>query len=283
MKRLGTVQDISCLGKCSITVALPVLAAMGIECALLPTALLSTHTGFPGNTYRDLTEELLPIARHWRELGVELHGISTGYLANAAQCQMAEEISALFPGAPLFVDPVMGDHGRLYRGLSPELPRAMGRLCARAAVILPNLTEAALLTGRPYPEVREEARWGAVLEDLLALGCGSVVLTGLEREGQIGVAVAIRGQAPTFRFAPRVPKTFHGTGDIFSAVTVGEFLRGAPLEEAAQSAADFVAACLRAADPSREPYGVPFEACLPMLWEKQQRGGGERPKNFPRG
>lgn len=267
MKRLATVQDLSCLGKCSLTVALPVISAMGIECAVLPTAVLSTHTGFPGNTCLDLSGELLPMARHWHSLGVHLDGISTGYLANAAQCDQVAELLSLFPGVPLFVDPVMGDNGKLYRGMAPEFPRAMARLCARASVILPNLTEAALLIGRPYPNSPDQGQLEAILEELLALGCDSVVLTGLEQGDLIGVAVQTRGQAPAFHFAPRVPKSFHGTGDIFSAVTVGSLLRGFGLSAAAQAAASFVATCLQAADPTQEPYGVPFETCLPLLWK----------------
>lgn len=265
MKRLATVQDLSCLGKCSLTVALPVISAMGIECAVLPTAVLSTHTGFPGNTCLDLSGELLPMARHWHSLGVHLDGISTGYLANAAQCDQVAELLSLFPGVPLFVDPVMGDNGKLYRGMAPEFPRAMGALCARAAVIVPNLTEACLLTGRAYNPRPTRGECQSLLSALLDLGCGSVVLTGIPGDGKIGVAVQTRGEGPIFRFAPKIPWSFHGTGDIFSAVTVGSLLQGLPLEEAAIRAAQFVAACLTAADPAKEPFGVPFETCLSLL------------------
>ena len=168
MKRIASIQDISCLGRCSLTVALPVISAMGVECAIVPTAVLSAHTAFPGFVSRDLTDQLPAIAAHWRQQRVHFDALYTGYIASVPQVQQVLDFfdAVKSPGTLLIVDPAMADHGKLYAGFGDDFPAAMARVVARADVALPNITEACLLTGTPY---REDVDEGFAIEDLLAL------------------------------------------------------------------------------------------------------------------
>lgn len=172
MKRVVSIQDISCLGRCSLTVALPVISAMGVECAIVPTAVLSTHTAFPGFTCKDLTDQLTPIARHWRSQGVTFDAISTGYIASAPQARQVLDFVASIrsPETLLVVDPAMADHGKLYAGFDDDFPKAMAQVVAQADVALPNLTEACLLTGTPYREDMDEPFARELLQKVASLG-----------------------------------------------------------------------------------------------------------------
>ena len=152
MKRAVTIQDLSCFGKCSVTVALPLISAMGVECAVIPTAVLSTHTGgFTGWTFRDLSEDIPKIAAHWKTQGLKFDGVYTGYLGSPEQAQMIEDFIDEFKPGLIFVDPAMADNGKLYPGFTPEFALEMGKLCGKADVIVPNLTEACFMLGLPYP------------------------------------------------------------------------------------------------------------------------------------
>lgn len=258
MSRIVTVQDLSCLGRCSLTLALPVISAMGVECAVLPTALLSTHTGYPGNTYLDLTQEAGRIAAHWQSLGIQTDGIYTGYLAGEAQCRLAMNVIRQFPGAKVLVDPAMGDHGRLYRGLGLEQPQAMAALCSLADIITPNVTEAALLTGLPYTPQPTPDQCRQLLEGLLALGAKDAVITGVPRGAEIGFV----GRDFSW-FGPRQPWDCHGAGDLFAAVLAGGIMGGLALEPAAALGAWFVGRCLAGGPFSAG--GIAFEPHLPEL------------------
>ena len=158
MKRIASIQDISCLGRCSLTVALPVISAMGVECAIVPTAVLSAHTAFPGFVSRDLTDQLPAIAAHWRQQNVHFDALYTGYIASVPQVQQVLDFfdAVKSPDTLLIVDPAMADHGKLYAGFGDDFPAAMARVVARADVALPNITEACLLTGTPYREDVDE-------------------------------------------------------------------------------------------------------------------------------
>lgn len=277
MKRVASIQDISCLGRCSLTVALPVLAVMGVECAVIPTAVLSTHTIFPDFTCRDLTDELLPIARHWRSQGVHLDAISSGYLASPAQTEAVCRVFDLLRAEDtlIAVDPAMADHGRLYKPFAPDFPEYMKKVCARADVLLPNLTEACLLTGTAYREDPDEAFIRELLKKLSDLA-PRVVLTGVSfDETHLGAMTYDResGQYYTY-FNERVPASFHGTGDIFTATVVGGMMQGRSLEQAVRLAVDFTLECIRCtrADPTAAWYGVEFEKALP--WLAGQNMGG---------
>lgn len=271
MKRIVTIQDISCIGKCSLTVALPIISAMGVEAAVIPTAVLSTHTMFSGFTFADLTDQISPIAAHWKKEGFTFDAIYTGYLGSFEQIRLSAALMADFKKSDtrIFVDPVMADNGTLYAGFDLKFANEMKQLCARADVIMPNLTEAALLTDTPWQENPDEAFLTALLDKLTALGPECAVLTGYSpAPDQIGVIAKEASTGAIFRYTTKKqPKNYHGTGDIFASTLVGGMMNGLSLEQAAKTACDFTAECIRLtiANPDSRTYGVDFETALPML------------------
>lgn len=271
MKRIVTIQDISCVGKCSLTVALPVISACGIECAVVPTAVLSTHTAFRGYTFHDLTGEMAPIAAHWRQEGFRFDAIYTGYLGSREQIDFVLGYFRDFGHRDnlTVVDPVMADNGRLYAGFSPDFPGEMARLVAQADVIVPNLTEASLLLGIPYRADPTEEELHGMLRALAGLGAKNVVLTGVSlRPGELGAMGYESGSDRFFYHASEhLPVSFHGTGDVFASALVGALTRGLTLSGAVGVAVDFTVECLRATlrDPEHVLYGVNFETALPYL------------------
>ena len=272
MKRIATIQDISCLGKCSLTVALPLISAMGVEACVVPTAVLSTHTMFSGYTFRDLTEDMPAIADHWQAEGFRFDAIYTGYLGSQQQLDIVADYFDRFgrDSCLKIVDPVMGDNGLLYAGFTPEFAREMGKLCGKADVIMPNMTEAAFMLDIPYvASGYSEDYIRDLLKKLTDLGAGTAVLTGVSfEEGKIGIMSYDRA-ADRYEsyFHNRVDASFHGTGDIFASVVTGALMRGRSLQQALQLAADYTAECIRitAADPEGIRYGVYFEALIPQL------------------
>ena len=274
-KRVLAIHDLSGVGKCSLTAILPVLSAAGLECAALPTAVLSTHTGGFGEVVcQDLTDGMLPSARHWLREGVGFDALYSGYLASREQLGIVREIFRMFragqEGGPLtLVDPVMGDNGRLYRLYTPEMAREMAGLCACADVIVPNLTEAAILLGREYrPAVsREEAV--ELLHALSRLGPRRVVLTGVGFSADRLGAACYDADTGREGFAAErtVPGHFYGTGDLFSSVLLAGLLHSKGLEAAMRAAVEFTAESIRrTVDRGMEPrYGVCFEPGLPGL------------------
>lgn len=273
--RIAAIQDISGFGRCSMTVVLPVLAAMGGQCCPLPTAYLSAHTAFPASekaTFLDMTGQMAGTASHWAELGVTFDAIYSGFLGSEGQIDLIEDFYRRFRTREtlILVDPVMGDHGKPYRTYTPEMCRRMGQLAAQADVITPNLTEAALLLGEAYENLPGDEqgirRW---LERLSMDGRRSVVLTGVSLEpGQIGAGFFDRAAGCTgFAMAHQEPEHFPGTGDLFASVVLGSLLRGESLERAAQRGADFVQRCvaytLELGTPVLE--GVQFEPLLREL------------------
>ena len=273
--RIAAIQDISGFGRCSMTVVLPVLAAMGSQCCPLPTAYLSAHTAFPPSehaTFLDMTGQMAGTAAHWAELGVGFDAIYSGFLGSAGQIALIEDFYRRFRGADtlVLVDPVMGDHGRPYRTYTPDMCARMGELAARADVITPNLTEAALLLGEPYEAVPgEEAGLRRWLERLSLDGKRSVVLTGVSlAPGQVGAGWFDRTDGSMgFPAAREEPAHFPGTGDLFASVLLGALLRGEGLGAASKRAVDFVQRCaahtLALGTPVLE--GVQFEPLLGEL------------------
>lgn len=263
MKQILSVQDLSCVGKCSLTVALPVISAMGCTCSVLPTAILSTHTAFPKPHIRSLTEDMDGICRHWQEIGVNFDTISVGYLSDPAQVAQVVQVLDTFPAA-LVLDPVMGDHGKLYSGITPEHIQAMKKLIRRSDVLLPNITEAAFLTGLPYEDTTDTEYYRELLTGLTKLGAKSVVLTGVSLEtGKTGFMLS----DGTVYQAEKLPGNFHGTGDLFAAVFTGAYASGRE-QQAATLAARFVERVI-VATKTPTPFGVDFESQLPWLWEQQ--------------
>lgn len=265
-KRILTIQDISCVGQCSMTVAMPILSACGHETCILPTALLSTHTGgFGKPAVFHLDGAMDALWRHWKDLGITFDAILTGYLGSVAAVETAMEIIAqmLAPGGIAIVDPAMADHGRLYSGLSAEYANAMERLCRRADVLLPNITEAAMLSGLPY---REELTEGYVTDLLDALGHKCVVLTGVGFRPEETGCMVREGQRQVYLPHPRVSKSYHGTGDMFAASFTGALMQEKALEDAARIAAEFTRLAIEnTAQAPAHWYGVKFETALPEL------------------
>ena len=273
MKRILSVQDFSCIGKCSQSIALPVLSAMGIECVCLPTALLSSHTVFEGFFSRDLTEYFTAIASHWKQMDLRFHMFYSGYLGSVEQVDLVQRLMDDFPPVDglNFVDPVMADQGALYAGFSPEFPEKMRELCRRADIITPNITEACLLTGLPYRETQDEEYVLALLRELLSLGVKTAILTGIRTDTEhMGVAAMNADGSYSRHFTEYVPSVFHGTGDLFASTCVGALARGCSTSEAIALAADYVATTVKctANDPDARWYGVSFEKTLPYLMSR---------------
>ena len=267
MKRVLSVQDLSCLGKCSLSVALPVLSAMGCACTVLPTAVLSTHTAFPAPHYRSLTEDMLPAARHWKSVGAAFDGISVGYLADPRQTEAVEQILDLFDTRAV-IDPVMGDHGRLYQGITHSHVEAMQDLSCLASALLHNVTEAGLLAGLPYQQTTDGQYLRQLLERLCRRQTQAVIITGLTPSAEKTGFVGIQAEEGMFSYQTnRIPKNQHGTGDLFSAVFSGAYLLGKAPQDAAALAAAFVERVLESA-PEATPFGVQFEPHLPWLWSQ---------------
>ena len=271
-KRVLTVQDISCVGQCSLTVALPIISACGIETAILPSAVLSTHTGgFTGFTFRDLTEDIPGIAAHWEKEKISFDAIYTGYLGSKRQIDLVKDLFARLTaaGGLKIVDPAMADNGKLYYGFDEAFAAEMATLCGVADIVIPNITEAALMTGMPYMADGYDEQYIRELADrLLALGAGTVVLTGVSfAPDKLGVAVLAKGDAEiSYYFHERLAKSCHGTGDIYSSAFVGALMRGKTTTEAAKIAADFTLAGMKVTQTDETHwYGTKFEKVLPLL------------------
>ncbi len=270
MKRILSIQDLSCLGKCSQSIALPVLSCMGHECVCLPTALLSAHTVFPDFYFQELTAHFAPITEHWKKIGLEFHMLYTGYLGSEAQIRLVQKLIEDFPPKDglIFVDPVMADQGKLYAGFAPSFPEKMRALCRRADIITPNITEACLLTETEYRPRHEESYIRQLLEKLLTLGVKTAIITGIRTDTEhMGVAAMDADGSCSLHYTEYIPAVFHGTGDLFASTCVGALALGYNTGKAIALAADFVVKTVEhtARDESARWYGVNFEATLPYL------------------
>lgn len=274
MKRLVSIQDISCFGKCSLTAALPIVSAMGIETCVIPTAVLSTHTGtgFEGYTYRDLTSDIPAITAHWKKLNLRFDAICTGYLGSRNQVRIVLDFFDTFrtPECNIIVDPVMGDKGHYYNGFDDNFAHEMRLLCSKADVILPNLTEAALLLGEEYRgEGYDETYIKGLLQRLATLGSKNIILTGVSFDAKKQGVISYNSTTGEYHnyFNDNIPGYFHSTGDVFSATLAGALVKGFDLGHASQIAVDFTVDCIRhTLGHERDHwYGVMFEECLPDL------------------
>ena len=271
MKRILTIQDISCLGKCSLTVALPLLSAMGVETVILPTAVLSTHTMFSGFTCKDLSDQLVSITAHWKKEQITFDAIYTGYLGTEEEIETVKQIIRDFATEDtlVFVDPAMGDNGKLYPAFNEHYAQKNATLCGMADVIVPNITEACFMTGLPYREEYDEAYVRELLQALTALGCRTAILTGVSlKAGKTGAMGYDSTDGTYFMYQnDRIPTQYHGTGDIFSSVAVGALMRGLSREDAIRVAADYTARTIDVtrSNPQDPWYGVDFEATIPEL------------------
>ena len=271
-KRALAIHDISCIGRCSLTVALPILSAAGIETCALPTAVLSTQTGgMSGFTFHDLTDEIVPITNHWKALGQRFDVIYSGYLGSLSQAKLVDGIIRDFKrdGALVVVDPVMADNGEYYSLMTPEFTDEMRELCKNADIITPNLTEAAFLLGRPYYPHPSEKEVEELLRGLCALGAKKVVITGVSFEGNSLGAAAYDSETGeiSYAFTDRVNGIFHGTGDVFGSTLVASIMSGKKLSESIRIAMDFTyRAIIRTMAAGTDlRFGVRFEPELPSL------------------
>lgn len=269
MKSVLSVQDLSCVGRCSLTVALPVISAMGIRCSVLPTAVLSTHTGFPNPEVVSFTDRLEAFGSHWHSVGITFDAVTTGYLAGPDQAEAVLPLLRRYreQGSMIIVDPAMADHGKLYSRLGSAHIAAMAKLCERADVLLPNVTEAALLTDMPYEAKTEEAYLRQLSEKLLArYGAKAVIITGVTgKGGNIGFYGCDSKENFFSYYAPVIPRQCHGTGDLYAAVFTGSVLQGKSVYDSGVAAADFVRRCVAATD-TVSPHGVAFESQIPYLF-----------------
>lgn len=260
MPRAMLINDLSCIGKCSLSVALPIVSACGVEAVALPTVILSTHTGgFEGFAAREMTEEMRTFAAHWRSIGVKFDCIYTGFFGSVEQINLTEKLIHDFGGddTVVIVDPVLGDNGRLYPCFSDEYVEAMRRLTALADVITPNLTEAAILAGLPFDTAPETI--------LARLNVPNVIITGVRREGRIGYLSRFGGEKCEIS-TPYVPLALHGTGDVFASAFCGRLMADPQrdMQLALAAAADFCYGCVRET-VKRQPshwYGLSFEDML---------------------
>lgn len=271
MKRIVTIQDISCIGKCSLTVALPIISAMGVEAAVIPTAVLSTHTAFKGFTFRDLTSDISPITEHWKKENLGFDAIYTGYLGSFEQLELVSKFFDDFNTDEnmIIVDPVMGDFGKLYPGFTQKFADKMAELCGKADIIVPNMTEAAFMLGIEYKETYDEEYAKDILKKLCAKGAKKAVLTGINYvEGKIGV-MCYDSQKDSYYtyFRDRINASYHGTGDVFASTLTGALVKGYSFEDSLQIAVDYTVECIRATceDKDSRWYGVNFEETISYL------------------
>ncbi len=270
-KHVAAIHDISGMGKCSLTVALPILSAAGLRTSIMPTAVLSTHTGgFTDFTYHDLTEDLMPFAKHWKSLGVHFDALYSGFLGSFEQLELVSQIFTLLRSEDtlVMVDPVMADNGELYSVYSPDFPQGMAKLCAKAGIIVPNITEATLLLGEHYHAAPyKKAEIEKLLHALAKLGAPKVVLTGVDfGDGKLGAACYDQQtDAVSYAFNQKIEGYYHGTGDVFGSALLAGLMRNKTLAESTQLAVDFTVGSIKrthaAGDDVR--FGVDFEEELP--------------------
>ncbi len=272
-KRVVAIHDISCVGRCSLTVALPIISAAGLETSVVPTAILSTHTGgFEGYTYRDLTEDIDPISKHWQSLNLQVDALYSGFLGSFEQIDLVADLFKTFKkeNTLVMVDPVMADNGVLYAIYSPEMAKGMAKLCSQADLVVPNLTEAAFMLDEDYigegytPEYIENT-----LKKLGEMGPKKVVLTGVSFDPKLLGAASYDRETGTidYYFNQRVEGHFHGTGDVFGSSLLSALLNDFSLPEATEVAVDYTLKCIHhtvEANQDRK-YGPCFERAIPYL------------------
>lgn len=268
-KRILTIQDISCVGQCSLTVALPILSACGMETAILPSAILSTHTaGFSGYTVRDLTDDMPSICDHWVKENIKFDAIYTGYLGSTKQIDYVKDIikRTSKDGAVTVIDPAMADNGKLYPAFDNEYVEAMKKLCSNADILLPNLTEACFLTDKEYKESYDSEYIEDILNGLEAMGAKTIVLTGISYTmDKTGIIVRENGKTDYYEHN-KIAKGSHGTGDVYASAFTGALLNGKSVYESAKIAADYTVECILATQGDADHwYGVKFEAVIDKL------------------
>lgn len=268
MKKIVSIQDISCVGKCSQTVALPIISSMGIEVAVLPTSILSTHTAFNGFTFKNLTDELCKIIKHWKKENFKFDLIYIGYTGSEEVLEFVLNFIDEFKTKDNMVifDPAMADHGQLYAGISKSIFLKIKEVCKKANIIRLNVTEATLLLGSEYKEKVTVEEGNQIAKAMLKVGGEKVIVTGIEKDDKIG-AIGYDGKNFYSNFEKKYNKSYHGTGDIFTSVLAGCITKGKTLNEAIKFATKYTTECVRLSyeDKNSDDYGVKFEEAIPYL------------------
>lgn len=270
-RKILTIQDISCYGSCSTTVALPVLSSFGVETCILPSAILSTHTsGFKGFSVLDLTDEMGKIISHWHKESIKFDGIYTGYISDCKQFDIILSCKAnLLNKEGLFiVDPAMADHGKLYPALSKEIVEGMKKIVKCADYVIPNITEACFLTNTQYQEEQNEAFIDELLEKIIKMGAKNVILTSVSSDNLVG-ATYYNGTNKITVLKPIEEKSYHGTGDLFSSLLIAGIMNGKDIKENLDFATDFIIeSILATVDDPNHNYAVKYEDVLNKKWAK---------------
>lgn len=275
-KRIMAINDISCFGKCSLTVALPILSASGVEACPVPTALLSTHTGegFSGYTFKNLEDQIMPVTEHWKRLDINFDAIYSGYLGSFEQIKCVEKIIDNFrkDNVTVLVDPVMGDNGKLYAGFDKKFARGMLELCKKADIIVPNITEVSYMLETEYKEIFSVDDIYALFDLFRKNGINKVVITGIHMENDVVVCAVLDGDETYFVKNNKISGMYHGTGDVFASVLLGAYEKGKTLKESVELAAWFVYECIMVTKKRHGEYyyGVDFESILGKFIERLQ-------------
>lgn len=268
MKKVVSIQDVSCVGKCSQTVALPIISSMGIETAILPTSILSTHTAFKEFTFKKLTEELYKIKEHWKREKFQFDLIYIGYTGSEEILDFVLEFISEFKTRSniIIFDPAMADNGEMYQGISKNIFAKIKEVAKKTDIIRLNRTEATFLLEKPYKEQLNLEEGQKLVKELQKLNKKQVVMTGIEKDNKIG-ALGYDGNAYYNNFEIKYPKNYHGTGDIFTSTLAGSLVKGKKLEEAIKISTKFTTECVRITyeDKDSEEYGVNFEQAIPYL------------------
>ncbi len=268
MKRVITFQDLSCVGKCSLGVALPIISSFGIEACGVPSALLSCHTAFDDFSFFDLTAQSQEILNKIGSQKLKFDAFYSGYLGSEKQINCACEFIDVLKDSLIIVDPVMGDNGKLYSGFDISIPQSMKNLCSKADIILPNITEACLLADTPYFTPANKDEVVSLIKKLFSRFNASIVITGIEAEGRMGACLYNKDSGRiSFFMKKKIDAVFHGTGDIFASCLTGDLISGSSLNDSVEFAVEFTYKSMEytLADPDRRWYGVNFEQALPLI------------------
>ncbi len=272
LPKLALIHAVSGFGHSTMSVILPVVSVMGVQGCPMPTAIFSNHTGFPDWYKLDFTEHMTSYLDAWNALNIDFNGIYSGYLGSGAQGQAILKLVETHPDATFFLDPVMGDHGRLYSAITSEHVAAMKELTAHAQYILPNITEACILTNTPFKEDFSNDEICEIIEKLHDMGPEHIVITGIKERGMLTNYISEKSKESCMirTISTSIVGTSRpGTGDIFGSVVVASILKGQPLDQGVLKAAHFVSACIKASDehslPAKE--GICFELLLPDLMQ----------------
>lgn len=268
-KKIAVINDLSGYGRCSLTVAIPILSALKVQCCPVPTSIFSNHTGFPTWFFDDYTEKIPSYLEQWKKLNLTFDGIFSGFLGSEKQIEIVIHMIEDFKtdNTKVIIDPIMGDHGKPYQTYTPAMCSRMKELVGYGDIVTPNLTEACILTKREYREDIKRKELKEMAEEIKAMGPTAVVITGIQEGSYVTNLVSVQGEKPAFLRSLRVGAERPGTGDVFSSVVAGKTVMESPLKEAVRSGADFVKKCILKSDQLSIPVenGVCFEEMLHLL------------------